>query len=470
MRKFFRQFHLWVSIPFGLVITVICFTGALLVFEDEVTSLCNDGITMVQPVGEPLSIDAIVEKVEDTLPDGVDVKGVVVSDSFNEAYKVNLSKPKKAAVYVNQYTGEVLGKDERLPFFQTVFRLHRWLMDSNPGDGSIFWGKVIVGASTLAFVVILLTGLFIWWPRNRKMLKNRLQIVIKKGKSRFWYDLHVAGGFYALLLLLAMALTGLNWSFEWYQEDFYDFFGADDEDEVVVVSEQADTMLKDAEGLSQECPGSCRTCALPVCVNTVGNGEEKSGVEEPTGVVQWNVDAVTAATSVVETQYVDARTDISIADVDAVTAATVVDAQSGATVAVDGNSGATTVETNSTTSASNAWQTAFENVVARVSQYKTITVSAGSVSVKDSYYGNVRAADKYLFDENSGEITGVELYEEADKESKIGGWIYSVHVGSWGGYITKILSFLVALLGATLPLTGYYLWIRRLYGKRKSRK
>ena len=44
---------------------------------------------------------------------------------------------------------------------------------------------------------------------------------------------------------------------------------------------------------------------------------------------------------------------------------------------------------------------------------------------------------------------------------KIRGWIYSVHVGSWGGMLTRLLTFIAALIGATLPLTGYYLWIKR---------
>ncbi|WP_349829969.1 PepSY-associated TM helix domain-containing protein, partial [Bacteroides uniformis] len=57
------------------------------------------------------------------------------------------------------------------------------------------------------------------------------------------------------------------------------------------------------------------------------------------------------------------------------------------------------------------------------------------------------------------------LYKDADTSGKIRGWIYSVHVGSWGGWATRILSFLAALIGASLPLTGYYLWIRRLVRK-----
>ena len=461
MRKIFSKLHLWLSVPFGIVITITCFTGALLVFEEEITSLCRGNITTVTPIGAALPLNIIAGKVGDTLPADVEVKGVVVSASPDEAYKVNLSKPKKAAVYVNQYTGEVIGKDERLPFFQAVFRLHRWLMDGNPGDGAIFWGKMIVGASTLAFVAILLTGLVVWWPRNRKMLSNRLQIALKKGKNRFWYDLHVAGGFYALLLLLAMALTGLTWSFEWYKDGFYSLFGAGNERSVAVVDKASREVAE-----APVCPGICRECTLPVCAKSAG--ERGSATAEHGSVVLWNADAVTAATNVANAKYVDEGTAVSITDVDAVSAATMVDAQSGATAIADGNSGATPVNTSVGDSPFCNWQKALENVEEHVSRYETMTVSAGCVSVRESVYGNMRAADKYMFNENTGEIMSVELYKDSNCDSKIGGWVYTLHTGAWGGWLSRILSFLAALLGATLPLTGYYFWIRRLYVKKQK--
>lgn len=462
MRNFFRKFHLWLSVPFGIVITVTCFTGALLVFEDEITVLCRGDMATVAPHGEPLKLNVIADRVDATLPADVDVKGIVVSGSPTEAYRVNLSKPKKAFVYVNQYTGEVIGKDERLPFFQTVFRLHRWLMDSNPGDGAIFWGKMVVGASTLVFVVILLTGLVIWWPHNRKMLKNRLHIALKKGKNRFWYDLHVAGGFYAMLLLLAMALTGLAWSFEWYSNGVYTLLGAGEANETAVVESKAPKVAT-----APVCPGNCRECTLPVCAYSV---ENNSTAVVPGSVTLWNADAVTAATNVVEAKYVDAEPPISVAEIDGVTAATAVDAQSGATIVADGNSGATSLAVASHSTEFDCWQKAYENVKSLVTDFETITVADGTVSVKLSNFGNMRAADKYMFDTANGNITGVQLYKDSARKGKISGWFYSLHIGSWGGLFTRILSFLAALLGATLPLTGYYLWVKRLYGKRKSRK
>ena len=486
MKDIFKKIHLWVSVPFGIVIAITCFTGALLVFEDEITALCCGDVASVEPTGETLSIDDIVTRVEPTLSDGVEVIGVVVSSSPDRAYEITLSKPRKASVYVNQYTGEVIGGNERLPFFTTVFRLHRWLMDSNPGEGKLFWGRIIVGTSTLLFVVILLTGVVIWWPRNRKMLKNRLQIAVKKGKNRFWYDLHVAGGIYAVLFLLVMALTGLTWSFEWYKDGVYDLLDAETSDASYVPVKKAGTdevMLTEAlaDDAGDTCIGDCGKCKLDVCVYAQPSGDDAVSSAE------WSADAVSGATAVERNTEVcdeepsltdalsgattvDANSGATTVDanssattVDANSGATVVDANSGAITVVDANSGATAVD-----SSAGIWQVAFENVVAMVPEYSQLTVSDGAVSVRCGGFGNQRASDIYIYDKETGEVISSELYADSAAKTKVQGWIYSLHVGSWGGVVTRVLAFLAALLGATLPLTGYWLWIRRLYLKKKK--
>lgn len=228
MRKFFSKLHLWLSIPFGMLITLICFSGAALVFEKEVMELSRRDLYFVKQVETtPLPLEQLMAQVAATLPDSVSVTGVNISSDPERAYQVTLSKPRRASMYVDQYTGEVTGRYERAPFFTFMFRMHRWLLDSMKPDGGIFWGKMIVGTSTLMFVFVLLSGIVIWWPRTRKALKNSLKIVTDKGWRRFWYDLHVAGGMYTLVFLLAMALTGLTWSFQWYRTGFYKVFGVE---------------------------------------------------------------------------------------------------------------------------------------------------------------------------------------------------------------------------------------------------
>ncbi|MDC7179378.1 PepSY-associated TM helix domain-containing protein [Bacteroides cellulosilyticus] len=383
MRKIFRNIHLWLSVPFGILITLICFSGAALVFEKEVMELCHRELYFVKKVeAAPLPMEQLMTKVAATLPDSVSVTGVNISSDPERAYQVTLSKPRRASMYVDQYTGEITGKYERAPFFNFMFRMHRWLLDSMKQDGGIFWGKMIVGTSTLMFVFVLISGVVIWWPRTRKALKNSLKIVANKGWRRFWYDLHVAGGMYALVFLLAMALTGLTWSFQWYRTGFYKTFGVE----------------------VQPSMGHGNAAA-----NATAKGGKRDG--KPEGREGRGAHRYSPYTN---------------------------------------------------------WQQVYEQLAEANPDYKQISVSDGSASVAVPRFGNQRGTDRYKFNPRNGEITETTLYKDLDNSGKIRGWIYSVHVGSWGGMLTRILTFVAALIGASLPLTGYYLWIRKKIKRRPA--
>ena len=383
MRKIFRNIHLWLSVPFGILITLICFSGAALVFEKEVMELCHRELYFVKKVeAAPLPMEQLMTKVAATLPDSVSVTGVNISSDPERAYQVTLSKPRRASMYVDQYTGEITGKYERAPFFNFMFRMHRWLLDSMKQDGGIFWGKMIVGTSTLMFVFVLISGVVVWWPRTRKALKNSLKIVANKGWRRFWYDFHVAGGMYALVFLLAMALTGLTWSFQWYRTGFYKTFGVE----------------------VQPSMGHGNAAA-----NSTAKGGKRDG--KPEGREGRGAHRYSPYTN---------------------------------------------------------WQQVYEQLAEANPDYKQISVSDGSASVAVPRFGNQRGTDRYKFNPRNGEITETTLYKDLDNSGKIRGWIYSVHVGSWGGMLTRILTFVAALIGASLPLTGYYLWIRKKIKRRPA--
>lgn len=380
MKRFFRKIHLWLSVPFGIVITLICFSGAMLVFEKELTRLFGEDIYKVEKAaGDPQPVDVVAAKVARMQPEGVRVTGVTVGSDPTEAYKVNLSKPKRAAVYVDQYTGEVKGRQERPVFFATMFRLHRWLLDDGRPEGRPAWGKIIVGVSTIMFVVALVSGVVVWWPKTRRALRNSLKVSVRKGRFRLWHSLHVAGGMYALLLLLAMALTGLTWSFSWYRSAFYSVFGVET------------TAKGGAHG---------------------GNDGSNGGGKDRKGKA------------------------------------------GGRRVAIAKPA---------------VWQQVYDRLRADNPHSASITVGDGTASVAFSKFGNSRAADRYTFDRHTGRIISAVKYADAAPSGKLRGWIYSVHAGTFGGIFTRVLWFLAALLGAMLPLTGYYLWIRRLsHGNRRK--
>lgn len=227
-RKIFKQLHIWLSIPLGVLMSITCFTGAMLIFERELTPHLQSEYYYVESIkGEPLAMEELRAKVEATLGVKQKIYDVEVLDNEERTYIFYLDKRGKQKLFVDQYSGEVLGKPERHHFFATMFRMHRWLMDVPQAKGAMTAGKMIVGISTLAMALVLLSGIVIWWPKTVKMWKNRSKVSLRKGWRRFFYDLHVSGGIYAVVLLLIMALTGLVWSFEWYRDGFYALFGED---------------------------------------------------------------------------------------------------------------------------------------------------------------------------------------------------------------------------------------------------
>ena len=187
MKRLFFKVHLWMALPFGIIITVICLTGAILVFEPEVDRLVYPDRYSVDKVGEkPLDESVLKDMVQQDLPEGVKIIRVIPGTNPESTVEMKLSKPRKASLFVDPYTGEIKGRYERIAFFKYAFRLHRWLLDSKPENGGIFWGRVIVGVSTLMFVVTLVTGVIIWWPRKRKSIKEKSKTICQKRKPSLY--------------------------------------------------------------------------------------------------------------------------------------------------------------------------------------------------------------------------------------------------------------------------------------------
>lgn len=391
MIKFFRKIHLWLSVPFGIIITLVCFSGAMLIFEPEITrSVRSDVYYVAETMESPLPMDELMETVKASLPDSVSITGVTVYSDINRTYQVNLSKPRRASLFIDQYSGEITGRYERLGFFSVMFRLHRWLLDSaNPHGDGVKVGKLLVGISTLIFVIALISGVVIWWPRARKNLGKSLSISFSKGWKGFWKGLHVAGGMYALIFVLAMALTGLTWSFDWYRTAFYAVCGVEHTPRNLGQAPQAEGVARHGE--------------------RGGRGEGRRGGGGRHG---------------------------------------------------HGGEGRRHSEFG-------RWQGVYDELQAKNPGAAQITVGPETATVTLGTTGNSRAADRYEFNRRSGEVTPSAMYADANGADRLRGWIYSIHTGSLGGIFTRILWLLGALLGASLPLTGYYIWIRHLIGKKE---
>jgi uncharacterized iron-regulated membrane protein len=113
------------------------------------------------------------------------------------------------------------------------------------------------------------------------------------------------------------------------------------------------------------------------------------------------------------------------------------------------------------------WDQVLAEIKSKNPGFRSIRIQDKSVTVLPKSAVHSRASDQYLFDSDTGEILSVKQYRETEPSSRIMTWAYALHVGEYGGLFSRIITFLASLVGASLPLTGYYLYFRR---KRKSAK
>lgn len=212
--------HLWLGLVTGLIMMVVCLTACIWVFNDEITLLLEPETRVAhqnKPVLSPVQLKAIAEARYPGQRTG--------SASYQQgkaAYVyVGDGRTGGATLRVNPYNGTVISIKERregeADFFRALLNGHRflWLPPAI--------GRPVVNYGTLIFVFILISGIVLWWPRrwNKSTREQSFRIKWKASFKRVNYDLHNVLGFYSLLIVAAMALTGMVYGLEWYSKGLY---------------------------------------------------------------------------------------------------------------------------------------------------------------------------------------------------------------------------------------------------------
>jgi sulfite reductase (NADPH) flavoprotein alpha-component len=214
LKKTLFQLHWFFGISAGLVLALMGITGATVSFQDEILRTLNPSVLQVEKqVAGVLPPAELVEKIE-----GASGKKVamlwVETDSGNAARVIFTPPPgerRGQMRYFDPYTAEFMGDATGQDFFGLMLQLHRFLA---MGDS----GRQITGACTLILLFFCLSGLYLRWPRQWKSWRAWLTLDWKKKGRSFNWDLHSVAGTWCLVFYLLAALTGLSWSYEWYNK------------------------------------------------------------------------------------------------------------------------------------------------------------------------------------------------------------------------------------------------------------
>lgn len=214
LKKTLFQLHWFFGITAGLVLALMGITGAAVSFQDEILRALNPSVLFVQKREAGVLPPAeLVRKLEAT--EGKTVSMLWVESDSGNAARVSFTPPpgerRGQMRYFDPYTGDYMGDAVGQDVFGFILQLHRFLAMGETG-------RQITGACTLILLFFCLSGLYLRWPRQVASWRAWLTLDWRKKGRSFNWDLHSVFGTWCLLFYLLAALTGLYWSYDWYNQ------------------------------------------------------------------------------------------------------------------------------------------------------------------------------------------------------------------------------------------------------------
>lgn len=226
-KNLFFKIHQYIGIVSGAILTIVALTGAIWGLLPLIESF-TDGYKNVEPIaGQEIILPSKAGKVaQEVFPE-------------HSIYAISYEGAKKAiqvsfydrnprfyrSVFVHPYSGQVIKVvNHNSPFFQFVLQGHRALWIPNRQIASI-----VVGGSMFLFLIIIISGVAIWLPRNWKYAKKKLRFSWRKNTNlhQKMHSLHLVLGIYLSVFALIFALTGTIISFSWVRSAVYSALGGE---------------------------------------------------------------------------------------------------------------------------------------------------------------------------------------------------------------------------------------------------
>jgi uncharacterized iron-regulated membrane protein len=192
-------------IPFVIWLSV---TGTIFLFKPQIERLLDkpyDGLTIDSRATANAQVQAALAAVPAAALDSYQLPRTPTS-----AAQILVDKgTRQFRVYIHPGTLAVLKvEDEDRRLENVVFKLHGELLMGDAGS----W---IVELAASWAVVMILTGLFLWWPREAKGPGGVLYPRLDRSGRVFWKDIHSVTGIYVSFFALFLLFTGLPWAKGW---------------------------------------------------------------------------------------------------------------------------------------------------------------------------------------------------------------------------------------------------------------
>lgn len=209
LRKPVFYVHMVLGLSIGLLVSITCLTGSLIVYKPEIESLMLGRVSHVIPAadGRTVSLQSAYDAVQQQHPGCKMVQAYLHAEpDLAWSFDLNCKPRGRVVVYVDKYRGAITGEDHfQGKWTQWIYDLHVRLLSGPTGE-------TVNGVGALLLVVLASTGLVVWWP-GVKHWRSAFRFESRARWRRKNYDLHRLTGFFASVLLMFVAVTGAYFAF-----------------------------------------------------------------------------------------------------------------------------------------------------------------------------------------------------------------------------------------------------------------
>ena len=192
-------------IPFVIVLAL---TGAIYLFKPYYEHWQERDYRGLQITGAALAPNQQIAAALAVVPNGKFLN-YRLPQAADEAVLVSVQAEQSWQVFVNPYTGDVVGIERKDQMLMNIVKtIHGELLIGNIGS-------ILVELAACWAIVLIVTGLYLWWPRNAKGMAGIIYPRLRHGSRIFWRDIHAVTGIWIAMFALFLLITGLPWATVW---------------------------------------------------------------------------------------------------------------------------------------------------------------------------------------------------------------------------------------------------------------
>ncbi|GAA1368189.1 PepSY-associated TM helix domain-containing protein [Peribacillus frigoritolerans] len=203
------RWHFYAGIIFAPLLIILAVTGSIYLFKPQIEQFLYQDYQAVTPQGDRLPASQQIENVKELYPDAVVTK-YHPGENASRSSEVSITSNKESlTIFMDPYTGKSIGElNDEDRIMDKIEEIHGELMAGTLGD------RIVELAACWA-VVLIVSGLYLWYPKKNQSLSGVLFPRLKKGKHIFRRDLHAVPAFWITAGMLFLIMTGLPWSGFW---------------------------------------------------------------------------------------------------------------------------------------------------------------------------------------------------------------------------------------------------------------